>query len=137
MRRSTNNGMRIVERETIIAGIPGDARRVGLVGAAVTDHPDIAAIVRDIVDSGREIGITLPEAGRLVALGEVTADMTRGDHHALCNGPSLLPNIDSEAAMHQVDEIIARHWRSGKCRTGSPDLQTGARSPRGSWRRRY
>ena len=42
MRRSTNGGMRIVPRATIIAGIPADARRVGLVGAAVTDHPDIA-----------------------------------------------------------------------------------------------
>src|SRR6185503_18244867 len=43
MRRSTNGGMRIVARPDIIAGIPADARRVGLVGAAVTDHPDIAA----------------------------------------------------------------------------------------------
>src|ERR1700733_5257024 len=54
MRRSTNGGMRVVARETIIAGIPAAARRVGLVGAAVTDHPEIAAIVRDVVDAGRE-----------------------------------------------------------------------------------
>ena len=59
MRRSTNGGMRIVPREAIIAGIPEGARKVGLVGAAVTDHPDIAAIVRDVVDGGREVGISL------------------------------------------------------------------------------
>src|SRR5262245_58138413 len=67
MRRSTNGGMRIVERALIIAGIPDGARRVGLVGAAVTDHPDITAIVRDIVDGGREVGISSLRADKLNA----------------------------------------------------------------------
>ena len=45
MRRSTNGGMRIVPAERVLESIPGDARRVGLVGAAVSDHPKIVAIV--------------------------------------------------------------------------------------------
>jgi len=39
MRRSTNGGMRLVEPSRVLGLIPDDARRVGLVGAAVTDHP--------------------------------------------------------------------------------------------------
>jgi radical SAM superfamily enzyme YgiQ (UPF0313 family) len=58
MRRSTNGGMRIVEPEVVLAGIPDHAQRVGLVGAAVTDHPGIAEIVRGVVDAGRGVGIS-------------------------------------------------------------------------------
>ena len=39
MRRSTNGGMRWSSPEQVHALIPDDARRVGLVGAAVSDHP--------------------------------------------------------------------------------------------------
>ena len=43
MRRSTNGGMRLAPMETILGLIPEDAQRVGLVGAAVSDHPKIVA----------------------------------------------------------------------------------------------
>jgi radical SAM superfamily enzyme YgiQ (UPF0313 family) len=65
MRRSTNGGMRIVAADEILAGVPASATRVGLVGAAVTDHPRIADIVRALVDSGREVGISSLRADRL------------------------------------------------------------------------
>ena len=39
--RSTNGGMRLVSPEKTFSLIPEIARRVGLVGAAVTDHPRI------------------------------------------------------------------------------------------------
>jgi radical SAM superfamily enzyme YgiQ (UPF0313 family) len=38
---------------------------VGLVGAAVTDHPEIAEIVEALADSGREVGISSLRADRL------------------------------------------------------------------------
>ncbi|MBA3541412.1 MAG: radical SAM protein, partial [Deltaproteobacteria bacterium] len=65
MRRSTNGGMRIVDRADIIAGIPEGTTRVGLVGAAVTDHPDITAVVADVVAGGREVGISSLRADKL------------------------------------------------------------------------
>ena len=44
MRRSTNGGMRLASRERVLwRGFPPHARRVGLVGAAVTDHPELVA----------------------------------------------------------------------------------------------
>ncbi len=65
MRRTTNGGMRLVAPEDVLSYIPENARRVGLVGAAVTDHPRIRQVVREIVKSGREIGISSLRADRL------------------------------------------------------------------------
>ena len=65
MRRSTNGGMRAVAPERVLATIPDHARRVGLVGAATTDHPKIIEIMRAIVDGGREVGLSSLRADRL------------------------------------------------------------------------
>jgi len=65
MRRTTNGGMRLVPPSRVLSLIPTSARRVGLVGAAVTDHPRIREIVSSIVDSGRQIGISSLRADRL------------------------------------------------------------------------
>lgn len=58
MRRSTNGGMRIVAKEKVLETIPLDAKRVGLVGAAVSDHPHIVEIVRTLTDRGSEVGLS-------------------------------------------------------------------------------
>lgn len=65
MRRSTNGGMRTVAKERILSLVPDDAPKVGLVGAAVTDHPQIVDIVEAIVAKGRGIGISSLRADRL------------------------------------------------------------------------
>jgi len=65
MRRTTNGGMRLVPPGKVLSLIPENARRVGLVGAAVTDHPRIMELVSNIVASGREIGISSLRADRL------------------------------------------------------------------------
>jgi radical SAM superfamily enzyme YgiQ (UPF0313 family) len=65
MRRSTNGGMRLVKKEKILSLIPGDARRVGLVGAAVSDHPNVAEIVRALADRGCEVGLSSLRPDRL------------------------------------------------------------------------
>jgi radical SAM superfamily enzyme YgiQ (UPF0313 family) len=65
MRQTTNGGMRLISPERTFELIPENARRVGLVGAAVTDHPRIEDLVSRIVRSGREIGISSLRADRL------------------------------------------------------------------------
>ena len=81
MRRSTNGGMRLVDPARVAALIPGDARRVGLVGAAVTDHPRLAEILRIIVDAGREVGISSLRADRLN--DEIVGLLRRGGYRTL------------------------------------------------------
>ncbi|WP_044245003.1 radical SAM protein [Chondromyces apiculatus] len=65
MRRSTNGGMRIVPKERILGLIPADATRVGLVGAAVSDHPKIVEIVRTLAERGCEVGLSSLRPDRL------------------------------------------------------------------------
>ena len=60
MRRSTNGGMRLVTPERILSFIPEHAKRVGLVGAAISDHPKLPQLFEKIVSSGREVGIKFP-----------------------------------------------------------------------------
>ncbi len=81
MRRTTNGGMRLVEPDKLISLLPGNARRIGLVGAAVTDHPRIKEIVRTIVDSGREVGISSLRADRLDE--EFVGLLSRGGYRTL------------------------------------------------------
>ncbi|MCL2777518.1 MAG: B12-binding domain-containing radical SAM protein [Polyangiaceae bacterium] len=65
MQRSASGGMRLVPKETILRLIPKDARRVGLVGAAVSDHPNIVSIVSELADQGREVGLSSLRPDRL------------------------------------------------------------------------
>lgn len=65
MRRSTNGGMRIVPMEKLLSLIPDDAKRVGLVGAAVSDHPKIAEIVETLASQGRSVGLSSLRPDRL------------------------------------------------------------------------
>jgi len=81
MRRSTNGGMRKAEPEQILPRIPEHARRVGLVGAAVTDHPRLPVLLRALVDSGRGVGISSLRADRLD--DELVSLLTAGGYRTL------------------------------------------------------
>lgn len=65
MRRSTNGGMRIAPMEKVLETIPLDAKRVGLVGAAVSDHPKIVSIVNALADRGCDVGLSSLRPDRL------------------------------------------------------------------------
>ncbi len=98
MRRSTNGGMRTVPVAKILGGIPAAARRVGLVGAAVTDHPHIAEIVRGVVDGGREVGISSLRADRLT--DELVGLLAMGGYRTL--------TIAADGASERMRAIIER-----------------------------
>lgn len=65
MRRSTNGGMRLVPKETILDLVPEHAKRIGLVGAAISDHPKIVEIIDALAASGREVGLSSLRPDRL------------------------------------------------------------------------
>ena len=77
MRRTTNGGMRTVPPEDVLALIPPGAAKVGLVGAAVTDHPRIVELVRTLVEDGRQVGISSLRADRLCARPELVTLLAR------------------------------------------------------------
>src|SRR5256885_7695826 len=97
-----NGGRRSGAAEHISRVTPADARRVGLVGAAVTDHPDTAAIVRDIVDGGREIGISSLRADRLT--DELVGLLARGGYRTL--------TVAADGASERMRRVIERSTRA-------------------------
>jgi radical SAM superfamily enzyme YgiQ (UPF0313 family) len=101
MRRSTNGGMRVIAPDEIVGGIPAEARRVGLVGAAVTDHPRIAEVVRRIVDSGRQIGISSLRADKLT--DELVGLLARGGYRTLTTA--------ADGASQRMRDLIERRTR--------------------------
>jgi len=98
MRRSTNGGMRLVDPARVKALIPEAAQRVGLVGAAVTDHPGLPEILRHIVDGGREVGISSLRADRLN--DEIVGLLKRGGYRTLTTA--------ADGASERLREVIAR-----------------------------
>jgi radical SAM superfamily enzyme YgiQ (UPF0313 family) len=98
MRRSTNGGMRLVAPDKVKSLIPADARRVGLVGAAVTDHPGLPEILRFIVDGGRGVGISSLRADRLN--DEIVGLLKRGGYRTLTTA--------ADGASERMRDIIQR-----------------------------
>jgi radical SAM superfamily enzyme YgiQ (UPF0313 family) len=83
MRRSTNGGMRIVPEDVILGVVPRDVRRVGLVGAAVSDHPKVVSIVNALVDRGCEVGLSSLRPDRLAAQEDFVAALARAGYRTL------------------------------------------------------
>jgi len=102
MRRSTNGGMRIVERERIIEGIPPGTRKVGLVGAAVTDHPDIIEIVRDVVAGGRQVGISSLRADKLT--DDLVGLLAKGGYRTL--------TVAADGASERMRRVVERSTKA-------------------------
>ena len=65
MRRSTNGGMRLVTPERILSLIPEGAPKVGLVGAAISDHPKLVPLLETLVEAGKGIGVSSLRADRV------------------------------------------------------------------------
>jgi len=115
MRRSTNDGMRIVKKERILSLIPDNAKKVGLVGAATTDHPQITEVVNAIADSGREVGLSSLRADRLN--DELVSALRRGGHRILTtasDGASqrmrdVIQRRTSEEQLRQAAQLARRH----------------------------
>ncbi len=74
-------GMRIFSKDGLLSVLPAEAKRVGLVGAAVTDLPHLEDLVSDIVDSGRGVAISSLRADRLTP--RFLYDLKRGGYRTI------------------------------------------------------
>lgn len=98
MRRTTNGGMRLVAPEHVLEFIPPSARRVGLVGAAVTDHPRIVELLETLVKDGREVGVSSLRADRL----------TQALVNALRDGGAQHLTIASDGPSQRLRDLVDR-----------------------------
>lgn len=100
MRRSTNGGMRLASPEAILASIPEHAQRVGLVGAAVSDHPKLIQIVESIVALGKGVGLSSLRADRMTP--ELVELLVRGGYRTL----TVASDGASERIRQQLEKVI-------------------------------
>jgi radical SAM superfamily enzyme YgiQ (UPF0313 family) len=115
MRRSTNGGMRLAPMERILELVPEDARRVGLVGAAVSDHPKIVPLIHALADRGCEVGLSSLRPDRLN--DDFVAALKRGGQGVLTtamDGPSermreRLERKAKEKHLVRCAELTRRH----------------------------
>jgi radical SAM superfamily enzyme YgiQ (UPF0313 family) len=83
MRRSTNGGMRLVTPERLLELVPADAPRVGLVGAAISDHPRLVDLLGALVDAGKGIGISSLRADRVALKPDIPRLLRAGGYGTL------------------------------------------------------
>lgn len=111
MRRSTNGGMRLVSVERILELIPAHARKVGLVGAAVSDHPHIVPLLRALVDErGLRVGISSLRADRLT--DEFVRLLAKGGYRTLTvasDAPSQRLRDSLEKKIKEKHLLAAAH----------------------------
>ena len=115
MRRTTNDGMRLVKKERVLSLVPEEAKRVGLVGAATTDHPQITDIVRSLADSGRDVGLSSLRADRLD--DDLVSALSHGGQRVLTtasDGTSqrmrdAIQRRTSEAQLRNAASLARRH----------------------------
>ncbi len=112
MRGPSTGGMRIISADRPLALIPPHAKRVGLVGAAVTDHPELEAMVSHIVETGRGIGVSSLRADRLTP--SLVDALARGGYRQITvasDGISerlrqlLVRKIDEDALVHAAELV--------------------------------
>lgn len=67
MQKQTCTGMRAAKKQDICSRIPSKVSRVGLVGAAVSDHPNLQQIVDTLIAQNKKVGLSSLRADRLTA----------------------------------------------------------------------
>ena len=100
MRRSTNGGMRLVTPERILSFVPEHAQRVGLVGAAISDHPKLVGLLQQIVDSGRELGVSSLRADRIARKPDIARLLRQGGYKTL--------TVASDAASQRLRKGLSK-----------------------------
>lgn len=100
MRRSTNGGMRLVTPERVLSFVPDNAPRVGLVGAAISDHPQLVGLLEQIVGSGRGVGISSLRADRVARKPDIARLLREGGYKTL--------TVASDAASERLRKAISK-----------------------------
>jgi radical SAM superfamily enzyme YgiQ (UPF0313 family) len=108
MRRTADRPMRPVPAARILELVPRDATRIGLVGAAVSDHPEIVGLVTELGHRGLEAGLSSLRPDRLddALVGALKAVGYRTLTTAL-DGPSerLRASIDRRVSAEHIVRV--------------------------------
>ncbi|MCK6503670.1 radical SAM protein [Myxococcota bacterium] len=98
--RTSSGGMRLVSPDALLSLVPEQARRVGLVGAAISDHPGLPALLQALVDSGRGVGVSSLRADRIAHKPEIARLLRAGGYRTL--------TVASDAASQRLRRQMAK-----------------------------
>ncbi len=105
MRRSSNGGMRLVTPERLLELVPPEAPRVGLVGAAISDHPRLPDLLGALVDAGKGIGISSLRADRVALKPDIPRLLRAGGYSTL--------TVASDAASQRLRRVMQKGTTEG------------------------
>ena len=100
MRRSTNGGMRLVTPDRILSFVPTYAPRVGLVGAAISDHPQLPELLSKLIENGKGVGVSSLRADRIARKPIIAKLLREGGYKTL--------TVASDAASHRLRKNISK-----------------------------
>jgi radical SAM superfamily enzyme YgiQ (UPF0313 family) len=104
-----------------VAAIAADGKRVGLVGACVSDYPWIGELMKMLEDHGVEVSISSLRADSLTE--ELVASLQRGGHRTL----TLAPEAGTERLRAVVRKLISDEQLYAACdllrKYGIPNLK--------------
>ncbi|MFN7145540.1 MAG: B12-binding domain-containing radical SAM protein [Myxococcota bacterium] len=100
MRRSTNGGMRLVTPEALLSYVPAEAPRVGLVGAAISDHPQLVGLLGALIEAGKGIGISSLRADRVALKPDIPRLLRQGGYATL--------TVASDAASQRLRRTLSK-----------------------------
>jgi radical SAM superfamily enzyme YgiQ (UPF0313 family) len=98
-----------------IAGLAKDSRRIGLVGACVSDYPWIGDVLKVIEDSGLELSISSLRADSLTE--PLVASLARGGHRTLTVAPEagterlrrVIRKPITDEQLYTACDLVRRH----------------------------
>lgn len=79
----TAGGMRLQDPDRILGLIPEAAPRVGLVGAAVSDHPSLPQLLEALIDRGKGVGVSSLRADRIAREPRLAALLRQAGYRSL------------------------------------------------------
>jgi radical SAM superfamily enzyme YgiQ (UPF0313 family) len=109
-------------RETVVEMARSGEKRVGLVGACVSDYPWIGDLLKIVEENGLELSISSLRADSLTP--ELVAALARGGHRTL----TVAPEAGTERLRHVIRKAITDEQILAACdlvrRHGIPNLKT-------------
>ncbi len=96
----TSGGMRLVTPERLLELVPADAPRVGLVGAAISDHPQLVGLLEALLDAKKGIGISSLRGDRVALKPEIPRLLRLGGYNTL--------TVASDAASQRLRRTLSK-----------------------------
>ncbi len=107
MRRDTKpetggakGGMRLITPERLLELVPEDAPRVGLVGAAISDHPQLVGLLEALLSAGKGIGISSLRGDRVALKPDIPRLLRLGGYATL--------TVASDAASQRLRRTLSK-----------------------------